>query len=115
MNTAREDLTAYIETVQESQIKAREIIRSQKKLTRRQGEILIELIENRNSEYPIFQIAEMFSTVYETARTDLRTLEMAGLVSKIQRGKTFYYYVNDENIRMIRKNNPTRDLFGFDE
>jgi Fic family protein len=106
MNSALEELIKYLEFMQESQLKAQEIARSRSELTQRQAEILIELIENLNQEYTILQLSEKFAISRETARTDLQFLENGELITKMRRGKIFYYYVNDDNLKKIDQNNP---------
>lgn len=103
MNQALEELIKYIESVQESQLKAQIIARSREELTQRQAEILIEMIDNVNQEYTISQISETFAIARESARTDLHHLENNKLISKNRKGKTFYFYIDNENIRRIEK------------
>ena len=105
MNSALEELIKYLEFMQESQLKAQDIARSRSELTQRQAEILIELIENLNQEYTILQLSEKFAISRETARTDLQFLENGDLITKTRRGKVFYYYVNDDNLKKIDQNN----------
>jgi Fic family protein len=115
MNNALEELIKYLEFMHESQLKAQAIARSRSELTQRQAEILIEFIENLNHEYTILQLSKKFTVSRETARTDLQFLENAELLSKTRRGKIFYYYANDDNLKKIDQNNSkTKRIYTLD-
>lgn len=103
MNRALDELIKYIKSAQETQLKAQIIARSTEELTQRQAGILIELVENLNQEYTIYQIFGKFAIARESARTDLHHLEDMKLISKIKKGKTFYYYIDDENLKRIKQ------------
>lgn len=105
MNNALGELIEYLEKMQESQLKAQNIARSQRELTQRQAEILIELVENLNLEYTILQLSEKFAISRETARTDLQFLEKIGLITKLRKGKIFCYYANEDNLKKIEASN----------
>ena len=105
MNQAFQEFIRYVDLVQESQLNARMISRSIDGLTQRQAEILIEMIEHQNYEYSIYQISEKFVIARESARTDLLHLEDMNLISKARRGKSFYFYVDSENMKHIERIN----------
>lgn len=92
MNEALEDLIQYIEERQEHQRKAHEMVRSNRGITPRQAEILSEMMDAPKQVFTIFQIAERFNVVYQTARTDLMHLEELGYIVKEKRGKGLYFY-----------------------
>jgi Fic family protein len=108
MNRALGELIKYLEHMQESQLKAQKIARSQQELTQRQAEILIELVENLNQEFTIVQISDKFAIGRETARNELQSLEKAKLISKVRKNRAFFYYANDENLKQIEKSKSIR-------
>jgi len=95
MNEALDDLIQYIEDKQEQQKKSQEMVRLDKNITPRQGEILTEMMEAPGQLFTIYQIAERFNVVYQTARTDLMHLEELGYVVKEKRGKGLYFYYKE--------------------
>jgi len=89
--------------MQESQVKAQKMAHSQRDLTQRQAEILIELAEHLHQEYSIIQISEKFAISRETARMELHVLEKFNFISMVRKNRTFFYYVSDENLSRIKK------------
>lgn len=94
MNKALDELITYIEEKLDQQRKSQEIVRLDTNITPRQGEILTEMMETPGQLFTIFQIAERFNVVYQTARTDLMHLEDLGYVVKEKRGKGLYFIYN---------------------
>lgn len=105
LNLAFQEFIRYAESVQELQLNAQMISRSIEGLTQRQAEILTDMNENPNYEYTISQISEKFVIARESARTDLLHLHDMNLISKVRRGKTFYFYVDLENLKYIDRIN----------
>jgi len=105
LNLAFQEFIRYVESVQELQLNAQMISRSIEGLTQRQAEILTDMNENPNYEYTISQISEKFVIARESARTDLLHLHDMNLISKVRRGKTFYFYVDRENLKYIDRIN----------
>ncbi len=97
MNDALSDLISYIEEKQQQQKIAGELIRSDPNMNPRQAEILSEIMESPNQIFTIFQIADRFNVVYQTARTDLMHLNDLGYIVKEKRGKGLFFYFNKKS------------------
>lgn len=95
------ELIAYLEERQNSQKKAHEMIRIYHDLNHRQAEILMEMMDHQGQDFTIHQIAEKFNVVYQTARTDLMHLESHGYITVTKRGKGYYYFVTESNLKTI--------------
>jgi Fic family protein len=104
VNRSLNELIGCVDSMQESQRKAREIARSESGLTQRQAEFLVELMDHRNREYTVVQFSEKFAVSRETARMDLQFLESAGFISKIRRGKTLYFYADRNTVQKTGRN-----------
>ncbi|PWR75706.1 Fic family protein [Methanospirillum stamsii] len=91
MNKALDEMITFIEEKQDQQRKSQEIVRLDNNITPRQGEIFTEMMEAPGQLFTIYQIAERFNVVYQTARTDLMHLEDLGYVVKEKRGKGLYF------------------------
>lgn len=63
---------------------------------KRQGSILQYMIEYKDEEFGISEIAERFGVTYQTARTDLMHLEARGYLWVKKKGRAFYYSVDSE-------------------
>lgn len=94
MNEALDDLIKYLVDKQDQQRKSHEMVRLDRNITPRQGEILTEMMDAPGQLFTIYQISERFNVVYQTARTDLMHLEDLGYVIKEKRGKGLFFYYN---------------------
>ena len=63
---------------------------------KRQGSILQYMIEHKDEEFGIQEVADWFDVTYQTARTDLMHLEALGYLWVKKKGRAFYYSVDSE-------------------
>ena len=98
---AREKLAEYLHSERERTGKADRLITSLPDLTRRQGQILRYMLEYKDEEFGIREIADRFSVAYQTARTDLMHLEACKYLWMRKRGKAQYYIVDEEWVASV--------------
>ena len=99
---AREMLAEYLHSERERTGKADRLITSLPDLTRRQGQILRYMLEYKDEEFGIREIADRFSVAYQTARTDLMHLEACKYLWMRKRGKAQYYIVDEEWVASVQ-------------
>ena len=63
---------------------------------KRQGGILQYMVEYKDEEFGIQEVADRFDVTYQTARTDLMHLEARGYLWVKKKGRAFYYSVDSE-------------------
>lgn len=95
MNEALEDLIHYIGEKEGQKGKSRDILLTDPQITPRQAEILSEMMDANDQIFTIYQIAERFNVVYQTARTDLLRLEELGYIVREKRGKGLFFYYRE--------------------
>lgn len=95
MNEALEDLIHYIGEKEGQKGKSRDILLTDPQITPRQAEILSEMMDANGQIFTIYQIAERFNVVYQTARTDLLRLEELGYIVREKRGKGLFFYYRE--------------------
>ncbi len=90
------ELMGYIERKQIEQKKTNELIRNDPRLNLRQAFILEEFMKTPNKVFTIAEISRTYKTVYQTARTDLMSLEKLGYLKKQLSGKEFLFSYKEE-------------------
>ena len=95
-------LAEYLHSERERTGKADRLITSLPDLTRRQGQILRYMLEYKDEEFGIREIADRFSVAYQTARTDLMHLEACKYLWMRKRGKAQYYIVDEEWVASVQ-------------
>jgi len=58
--------------------------------------LLTYMVEYTTDEFSIREIADRFSVMYQTARTDLMHLADSGYLGVRKKGKAFFYQVRDD-------------------
>lgn len=94
---ALDDLLKFLEQKQTEQNATKAIIKKIEGISQRQADILREMMEHSDEYYSIRKIVQMYSVVYQTARTDLLELEKRGYVVKRQRGREFLFIFNENS------------------
>jgi len=97
IDEARKDLLKYLEGKQSEQIATKAIVRKIPDISQREGDILRTMMEQREQYFTIREIMQQYSTVYETARTDLLHLTELGYLTKEKRGREFVFILNEKN------------------
>ncbi|MFA5332446.1 MAG: Fic family protein [Methanoregula sp.] len=97
IDEARKDLLKYLEEKQSEQIATKAIVRKIPDISQREGDILRTMMEQREQYFTIREIMQQYSTVYETARTDLLHLTELGYLIKEKRGREFVFILNEKN------------------
>lgn len=110
IDEARKDLLKYLEEKQTEQIATRAIVRKIPDISQREGDILRTLMEQREQYFTIREIMQQYSTVYETARTDLLHLTDLGYLTKEKRGREFVFILNEKS--GLWKQNAKKDAAG---
>lgn len=93
---ALKDLLSYLERKQSEQNATKAIIRNIKEINERQADILRETMERSDEYFTIREITQMYTVVYQTARTDLLSLVNLGYLTKEKRGKEFVFIFNEK-------------------
>jgi Fic family protein len=99
---AREKLAEHLHNERERISKADRLTAALPDLTKRQGQILRYMLEYKDEEFGIREIAERFSIVYQTARTDLMHLEDCKYLRMRKKGKAQYYIVDKEWLASVQ-------------
>lgn len=94
IKAAIENLRLYLEEKGKEHEDKLTKLSSLPELNIRQKSIYAELLKAPDSEIGVSYVSRRFSTVRQTARTDLNLLESLGLVKKQKRGKTHIYRLN---------------------
>jgi Fic family protein len=97
INDALADLLTYLEKQQGVRNAAKAIIRKIKEINPRQANILRDMMEHSDEYFTIRQVMQVYSTVYQTARTDLRRLAGLGYVIQEKRGKEYLFIFNEKS------------------
>jgi len=90
------DLLEYIKSKQKEQENTRKIIEKIKELNFRQASILGDMMKNPDKTFTISEISETYHVVYQTARTDLLTLNRLGYANMYKISKRFVFQFNQE-------------------
>lgn len=91
ISDALTDLSEYIKKKQKEQEQTKKLISDNFDLNLRQGMIIEEFLRNPSKTFTILEIAHIYKTVYQTARTDLLLLEKKGFIEKRLSGKAFVF------------------------
>jgi len=94
---ALDDLLKFLEGKQTGQNATRAIIRKIEGISQRQADILREMMEHSDEYYTIRKIMQIYSVVYQTARTDLLGLAKLGYLIKQERGREFLFIFNENS------------------
>ncbi len=100
---AREKLIEHLHNERERTSRADRLIAALPNLTKRQGQILRYVLEYKEEEFGIREIAERFSIAYQTARTDLMHLEDSQYLWMKKKGKAQYYIVDEGWLASVRE------------
>ena len=94
---ARKALTDHIDNEKQRRRDAAKKISQLSDLSnKRQGSILQYMVEYKDEEFGIQEVADWFDVTYQTARTDLMHLEARGYLWVKKKGRAFYYSVDSE-------------------
>ena len=91
------DLFRYLERKQSELTETKAIIQKITEVNQRQAGILREMMEHRDEYFTIRQVMQMYTTAYQTARTDLLSLADLGYLIKRKRGREFIFIYNEES------------------
>ena len=83
------------------------IIKKIRDINQREGDILRHMMEHSDEYFTIREIMQMYTTVYETARTDLLHLADLGYLNKEKRGREFIFIFNESS--ELWKHNAKKD------
>ena len=106
---ALDDLLGYLERKQSEQNATRAIIKKIKEINPRQATILRYMMEHSDEYFTIRQIMQMFTVVYQTARTDLLHLVSLEYVIMDKRGREFIFIFNEHSELWEQKKRPVID------
>ena len=107
VDEARRDLLKYLEGKQTEQNATKAIIKKIRDINQREGDILRHMMEHSDEYFTIREIMQMYTTVYETARTDLLHLADLGYLNKEKRGREFIFIFNESS--ELWKHNAKKD------
>jgi Fic family protein len=94
---ALDDLLGYLERKQSEQNATKAIITKIRDINPRQATILRYMMEHSDEYFTIRQIMQMFTVVYQTARTDLMHLVDLDYVIMDKRGREFIFIFNEHS------------------
>lgn len=106
---ALDDLLVYLERKQSEQNATKAIITKIRDINPRQATILRYMMEHSDEYFTIKQIMQMFSVVYQTARTDLMHLVDLEYVIMEQRGREFIFIFNEHSELWEKKKEPAKN------
>jgi Fic family protein len=98
---SRKALTEHLEHEMDRSTAVSRMAKELSDVTPRQIRILSYMAEHPEEQFKISEIAERFSIVYQTARTDLIDLEARKYLWMNKRGKAFLYSIDENLVKKI--------------